>query len=98
MELQEQLSVFRFLDIKSFTPSSPIASTAVIELESEAKRSWYFLLPKGGGLSISWEGRLIQVITPQAPLGAALLGKRVGDEIEVEIQRMIKDYLIVAVE
>jgi hypothetical protein len=37
-------------------------------------------MPVGGGLSLSAAGKTILVVTPQAPLGRALVGKSIGDE------------------
>src|SRR5262249_52749691 len=48
MELQEILDLYRYVDLKSFGPETPIASTAIVETDSEGKRSFYFLMPKGG--------------------------------------------------
>ena len=97
LELEGLLALFRHIDLKQFGPQTPIAATAVIELESEGKRSYCFLMPQGGGMSESFDGKLIQVITAQSPLGKALLGRRVGDQIDVEIQRVTRDYEITAV-
>ena len=48
-------------------------------------------------MSLTFEGKLIQVITPQSPLGEALLGRQVGDQIDIQIQREIRDLEIVSV-
>ncbi len=100
MELEEALALYRHVDIIAFTKDMPIASTALIELvelESEQKRSFYLLMPQRGGMSLTFEGKQIQTVTPQSPMGTALLGRRVGDEIQVEIQRVTRDYEIVSV-
>ena len=39
-------------------------------------------LRTAGGVSIDSEQGAIQVITPTAPLGQALMGKRVDDEVD----------------
>jgi transcription elongation GreA/GreB family factor len=97
LELEELLDLYRHIDVGVFDKSTPVASTAVIELETEAKSQFYFLMPKGGGMSVTFENKLIQVITPQSPMGGALIGHKVGDQIEVEIQRKARDYEIVGV-
>lgn len=96
MELQEMLDLYRYVDLKTFGPDTPLASTALVELECEGKRYFYLVMPKGGGLSATIDGKTVHVITPQSPVGEALLGRRVGDQIEVEIQRVVRDYDIVA--
>jgi hypothetical protein len=89
--------LFRFIDVKSFDASPPLAATALIELDCEGKKSLVFLMPKGGGLTVIFEGRAVQVLTPQSPLGEAVLGSRVGDSVEVEINGRELDYEIVGV-
>lgn len=97
MELEELLLLFRHVDIQSFSPETPIASTAVVALTSDAKTIHYLLMPNGGGRQVTFEGKTFHVITPKSPLGEAVLGKKTGDEIEIEIQRKIKDYEITGV-
>ena len=41
------------------------------------------MLPWFGGVTVALDGKKVQVVTPPSPLGAALLGKTVGDAIEV---------------
>lgn len=94
-ELEELLAIYRHIDIKTFSASSPIAATAVVELDLDGTSSFYLLMPKGGGMGATFEGKTIQVITPQSPLGEALLGRRVGDSIHVQIQKTMKDYDVV---
>lgn len=97
-ELEQLLNTFRFVDIKEFTKDDVIASTALIELEGEEGiRSLYLMMPLGGGLSVKWDGKTINVVTPSSPLGETLLKKRVGDQISVEIKGKTKDYDIVKI-
>lgn len=97
MELQEVVDQFRHLDIKAFGPTTPIAATAVVAVECDGVRSHYLLMPKGGGRSIQHEGKTIHVVTPQSPMGSALLARKVNDEIEVHVAGQVRDYQIVAV-
>lgn len=97
MELEEQVVMFRHVDIREFTAETPIASTAVIELTFEGTKVYYFMMPNGGGRQVRFEGKTISIVTPQSPVGEAILGKKVGDEIEVEIQKKLRDYEITAV-
>lgn len=97
MELEETLQMFRNLDLISFSESTPIAATALVELQSDDKKSFCFLMPKGGGLTVKYEGKSIQIVTPQSPLGESLLGQKVGAEFEVRIQNKLKDFLVTKV-
>ncbi len=96
-EIEAQLTVYKYIEIKDFTSKTPIASTALVELlDEKEKRSFIFLLPQGGGLNISWEGKQLQVITLNSPLGEALVGLRVGDQFLVEIGKHSKEYEIIS--
>lgn len=97
LEIQEAIDVYRHIDIRNFTSEMPISATALIELESDGKKLYYLLMPKAGGLSTEFEGKQIQVVTPLAPLGQALLGKRVGDSFDIEVQKTVKEFDIVRV-
>ena len=98
IELDESINVYTHLNIQSFTSQSPIASTALIELKSNEKSFFYLLMPVGGGLKVEFENKIVHLITPQSPLGAALLGKKVGAQIELKIQNEFRDYDIVRVD
>lgn len=71
------------LKIRDFNANSPVAITALVQLETQNKSLWVLLLPKGGGHSFSYEGKDIKVITPESPIGASLAGKHLDDVIRV---------------
>jgi hypothetical protein len=70
-------------ELRSFTPPSfkdwPIDVGALVEVEQSGETMLFYLLPCGGGTELAVEGRDVTVITPESPVGAALLGKRSGD-------------------
>jgi hypothetical protein len=72
---------FAALPVRDFAAHEPIALGALIELEDSEERLFYFLGPCAGGTEVSEEGRPVQVITAQSPLGRQLLGKRVGERL-----------------
>jgi RNA polymerase sigma-70 factor (ECF subfamily) len=61
---------------------------------SETRRVW--IAPCGGGVRLA--AGTVQVITPQSPLARALLGKRRGDQCEVELAGRTRVLVIVSVE
>ena len=56
-----------------------IEAGALVEVEQGGEAMLFFLLPCGGGIEVTVEGRDITVITPESPVGAALLDKEQGD-------------------
>lgn len=66
----------------SVSPTAVSRAGALVEVETEdGATTTYFLAPDGGGQKL--EG--VQVVTPQSPLGAALMSRREGDEVEVTL-------------
>ncbi len=97
-EIEELLFVFKNIEIKNFKSTEAISSTALIEVEFEGKRSWVFLMSKGGGIQLTIESQPIQIITPNAPLGEALLGLKIGDIAVVESAKKILEYEVLAIQ
>lgn len=70
-------------ELRAFTPpvytGKPIGPGALIEVEQGRDQMFFFLLPFGGGVEVMVEGREVTVITPESPVGAALLDKEQGE-------------------
>ncbi|MFT3776128.1 MAG: GreA/GreB family elongation factor [Minicystis sp.] len=97
-DLERASAALAALDLKRFGPDDAISAAALIALDQGDDEShWYFLAPQGGGLRAVIEGVEVQVITPQAPLGKELLGKSVGDTVEIRVQGKLRSYEIVQV-
>ena len=63
-----------------------LAIGALIELSDDAdRRQCLFLGPDGAAMKLQHDGRTVQVIGPQAPLGQSLLGKQIGDEVTLRL-------------
>jgi transcription elongation GreA/GreB family factor len=82
-EMEEALVRVSAMELLSFKPGAKIALSALIELSHETKHVHYFLVPAAGGERVSVDGVEVQTITPQSPLGRALLGLTEGDEAEL---------------
>jgi transcription elongation GreA/GreB family factor len=97
-ELQRQIAMFRGLPDRALAPDAPIAVGALVEIKNdEGRQSIYLLVAQGGGLAVTLDGRTIQVITPQAPVGEALLGRRAGESVEVEGHDTWREYEVISV-
>lgn len=93
--LKRTVGAFQLMDVRSFQPTDPIEVGALVELQIERKKLFYFLASQGGGITIDLDGRAVQVITPLAPVGEGLLGRTVGDVLEIEGPRSVRKYEIV---
>ena len=69
--------------LRSFMPADfagkPIGIGALIEAEMDGYKDLYFLLECGGGTEVEVGGREVTVITPESPVGDAMMGKQEGD-------------------
>lgn len=65
-------------------PTHTVAGPALVTLVDDEQRAHhYFLGPGAGGLRVRVDGVDVLVITPDSPLGRALLGASEGDEVTV---------------
>ena len=81
---------------KPLKRTDPIALGAVVEIEDGMAGKTLFIAPAGAGEELTGPDGdgLFNVVTPQAPLGRALMGKRVGDVIETMIKGELTEWTI----
>jgi transcription elongation GreA/GreB family factor len=99
----DELDAFAGKSPRAYTRTTPIGLGAIVDLADEtdagAAERTFMLLPVGAGAELtgpSGDG-FLSVITPASPIGKALLGKRVGDIIEVTIHGDVREWSIVDV-
>lgn len=82
------------------SPKAPITVGAIVEVEDEALGRTFFLAPAGAGVELSGPGGdgFLSVVTPASPIGKAVLGRRVGDSVEVTVQGVPREWTITFVE
>lgn len=78
------------------TPGGPVALGAVVEVEDDSQGRTFFLAPVGAGVELTGPGGdgYLSVVTPQSPIGRVVLGKRVGDTLEVAVQGEIREWTV----
>jgi transcription elongation GreA/GreB family factor len=69
---------------------------AVVEVEDGEEGRTFFLAPVGAGVELTGDGGdgFLSVVTPASPLGRAVLGRKVGDTIEVEVKGEPREWRI----
>ncbi len=92
-ELEAAVSEVGALALRAFGERDRVAIGALVTIEEEGREHRFFVAPHGGGTVIA-EGT--QVVTPVSPLGRALLGRRVDDEVEVRLPGKLRSFVIVA--
>lgn len=87
-ELEESIKIVSNLALPDFSPTSPIALGALVEVATpRGAPEHYFLCPRAGGLELAAEGATVMVVTPSSPLGRQLLGRRANDPVSLAGRR-----------
>ena len=77
---------------------APVGVGSIVELLDEAERArWVLLLPTGGGAAVPVGDGEVLLVTPDSPLGRALLGCAEGDDVEVPTKGATRTYEVVTV-
>jgi transcription elongation GreA/GreB family factor len=93
-ELQAGLAAVAALAVRRFAPADPVALGALVTVDEDGAAQRLFLAPHGGG-SVLAGG--VQVVTPSSPLGRAVLGKRVDDDVELRLPGRVRSLLVTAI-
>jgi transcription elongation GreA/GreB family factor len=85
-QLQQTLMTWRQLRPRPFDSDQGIQLGALVQTVDEHNREqWLFLGPPGASMKLQHAGEQVQVLGSTAPLGLALLGKRPGDEVSLQV-------------
>ena len=85
-EIRQALKSCQAMTLAPYNAAQGIQVGALVNLEAEnGSAQWLFLAPDAAGLKLSHDGHSITVITPRSPLGAALLGKQLDDEVHINV-------------
>ena len=93
-ELAEQLQRFELTPLPAFGPGDPIRAGALVRLAIEDDERVVLIVAQGGGTALEVDGVSVTVVTPSSPLGTALLGRREGDDFELEIRGRRREHVI----
>jgi len=83
-ECQTAINCYQALIINDFNANTAIGISALVQLAKDNQaQHWFFIGPAAGGFRCQLAQQNITVITPQSPMGLALIGKLQDDDIEV---------------
>ncbi|MEZ4364623.1 MAG: GreA/GreB family elongation factor [Kofleriaceae bacterium] len=75
-----------------------VAVGAIVEIEDDesGEGRTFFLAPVGAGVTLTGPGGdgYLSVVTPASPVGKAVLGRRVGDVIDVTVDGEVREWAI----
>jgi hypothetical protein len=97
VDLEQAERQVRFMTLREFGPDDPIDLSALVEVEADGARTWYLITPAAGGRTLSHAGITIDVLTPEAPLGRALIGRMSGEDLELRVGSRVRELSILNV-
>jgi transcription elongation GreA/GreB family factor len=90
-ELETAVAETTALALRSFGPGAAVAMSALVTVDEDGTEQRFFLAPHGGGTLLP-SG--VQVVTPSSPLGRALLGKQLDDEVELRLPGRVRRFIV----
>ena len=67
-------------------PGGPAALGSLIEAEEDGARKYFLLVPDGaGGQEFEAEGVAVQAVAVSSPIGRALIGHALGEEVVIKL-------------
>jgi transcription elongation GreA/GreB family factor len=96
-EIEDSIKRYAAMTAREFAAGEVIDVGALVELESDGGRAFYFIGPKGGGLEITHQRKEITLITPQSPLGQQLMGRKAGDRWKTGTGKVAAERRVVSV-
>ncbi len=97
MELERQIAVVRAIPRDALPEGARIRVGSGVELETQGRASYYFLIGMGGGLSLNQGATKVNFISPQSPIGQELMERRASERFTVETEQGSREYRIVRV-
>ncbi len=97
VELQDALNKLKACELRAFGAGVSIALTALVAVDDGKELVHYFIAPAGGGQRVRSGGVEVRVVTPQAPIAQALIGKQEGDDLDLRTPQGVVECSIVAV-
>jgi transcription elongation GreA/GreB family factor len=98
-DLREAVTRLKNLSDAPITGDGPVSVPALVTLEDEdGGVVRYLLAPVGGGTELTIDGDIVKVITPSAPVGQALKGQHVGDDVVVRTPKGKRELVVEALE
>ena len=80
-EVAQAIEAYSALPVRPFTQGEGADVGALVTLDAQDGRLTYFLGPGAGGTEVVCGGEAVTVITPQSPIGRALVGLKAGESV-----------------
>lgn len=81
-ELTSHIHILEKFYGNGLASASKVVMGSLVTIERHGGISTFFMLPVGAGTTVEYEELMIKVMSASAPLGAALMGARIDDEVQ----------------
>jgi transcription elongation GreA/GreB family factor len=96
--IRQALTHWRQFRPHAYDASKGIQLGALVCLvDADDKQQQLFLGPAGGSMTLLSGAQVVQVISSDAPLGRAMLGKCEGDEVSIEVAPVRRQFEVLRV-
>lgn len=97
--IRQALAHWRQFHPRPYDVEKGVQLGAVVCLvDSDGQQHHLFLGPAGGSMKLVVGHQLVQVISSEAPLGRAMLGKCVGDEVSMQVAPIRQQFEVLRVD
>lgn len=98
-ETEEAITKLKFFPLAELAEDDEVTVGAVVALlpEDGDAEELFFIVPVGGGVELGVTAGRVRTITPASPLGRAMVGKAVGDEVVLRAGTTLRRYEITRV-
>lgn len=96
VETREGLARIKAMPTAPLGKDARVVVGALVTAEDDDGTHQFLMAPFGGGSRL--HGGKVQVLTPQSPLGAVLLGKQADDDAEVKLAGRVRNLAVLAVD
>ncbi len=93
-ELAEQVQRLELTPLRSYVPDDAIGPGALVRVSVDDEERIFFVMPHGGGTELTVGTTRVTVVTPSSPVGAALSGKRLGDDFELTVRGQMREWIV----
>jgi len=94
-EIKVSITLFEHLTKQGLDEPLKVSMGTLVQLEKDQpNNAWFFIGPAAGGFRCELENQKITLITPQSPMGSALMNKEEGDNVEIKLgDKVISDFI-----
>ncbi len=92
--LGEELTRLEATPLRNYGEDDAIGPGALVRVSVDEAERVFFVVPQGGGTELEVDGVRVTVVTPSSPVGAALIGRRVGDDFELTLRGARREWVI----